>query len=460
MIIGIVLRDHVLRAPARILALTISSAALVAGLSSSARAGTFTRPVRLPTAYAWTFALNDRGTALATNGSRVYEVGRRGHLVRSWPLRVPGGYEPEVGSLVLDDRGRIAAGLRYLDGSEAGSEHDSGCCAHDAVASWTLGQMPPIAQELITPGTETRYGNDSMGAPEVAIGPTSVTALWSAGYPGEAAPAGESTLDEAFGPFGGVLEVQRLLSAPNGMPAVHLGTGASGRPVASWRANGDQIQAGRTDSAGAITQLSRPVTLPPDEPKNVIPEDGDLAEGNEFVTDSRGDTLFAYTGGFSHSLPVLTLLSVDGGTFRPATDIGRAPSNHEPPFPAPGPGGSVLVLWRCLSCTYLEGRVGSIRGPLTPFRVPTENDVGTDTAFIAGPGHIVAIYPGNDGRLLARMIIDGRPLGPPRPVSPPGCGELGSGGDDEPPITTNQHGEAVFWCSSGGENAYLMRYRP
>jgi hypothetical protein len=461
MIIGIMFRDHVIAAPARVLALTLSSAVLVAGLSSSALAGTFTRPARLPTSEGWTFALNDSGTAVATNGSRVYEVGRRGHLIHSWPLRVPGGYEPEVGSLVLDDRGRIAAGLRYDDHSESGSEYNPGCCAHAAVATWILGEAPAIAQELVASGAQAQYGNDSIGAPQVAIGTTSVTALWSAGGSGSTlAPAGESNLNEAFGPFGSTLDTQRLLTVREGIQAVHLGLDAAGKPVAAWRADGVQIEAARGDSAGAITQLSRPVTLPPDEPKNVIPEDGDLAEGNEFVTDSRGDTLFAYTGGFSHSLPVLTLLSVDGGTFRPVTDIGRAPSNHEPPFPAPGPGGSVLVLWRCLSCTYLEGRVGSIRGPLTPFRVPTENDLGTDTAFIAGPGHIVAIYPGNDGRLLARMIIDGRPLGQPRPVSPPGCGELGSGGDDEPPITTNQHGEAIFWCSSGGENAYLMRYRP
>ncbi len=398
----------------------------------------------------------------ARRSRRTDRVSTRSAAVATWS--VPGRFgsraatNPKSARSCLTtraDRRRAPLPRRLRSGQRArfGVLRSRRCCELDA---WS---DAAIAQELITPGTETRYGNDSMGAPEVAIGPTSVTALWSAGYPGEAAPAGESTLDEAFGPFGGVLEVQRLLSAPNGMPAVHLGTGASGRPVASWRANGDQIQAGRTDSAGAITQLSRPVTLPPDEPKNVIPEDGDLAEGNEFVTDSRGDTLFAYTGGFSHSLPVLTLLSVDGGTFRPATDIGRAPSNHEPPFPAPA--GWVGVGALALSVLHLS-RGASREHPRPADAVPcsTENDVGTDTAFIAGPGHIVAIYPGNDGRLLARMIIDGRPLGPPRPVSPPGCGELGSGGDDEPPITTNQHGEAVFWCSSGGENAYLMRYRP
>ena len=128
--------------------------ALLAAMTStsSALAGTFSRPVLLPEKAGeeapWHFAVNDRGQAVAVTpaagGARVYAIGASGRVGRSWLVRLPGGYGPSEESVALDDRGRIAVAISYSDGSVvAHEEHENGCCMHVAIATWHLGTPPP-----------------------------------------------------------------------------------------------------------------------------------------------------------------------------------------------------------------------------------------------------------------------------------------------------------------------------
>ena len=269
---------------------------------ASACAGTFTRPVLLPSSEreslwsSWVFAMNSRGGAIATNGLRVYEVGPRARLGRSWPLRVEGGFAPRSLTLTLDDRGRVLAGLVYGDGSGSrpDPEHEGPpCCAHVALTSWQLGTPPPVAEPLQAVGAATDVTTPPLEPPQIAIGPTAVTALWS----------DEGNLYEAFGRFGGQLEIGQL-GVPAWVVAVHLAPGPHGGPIAAWRTT-EGLQAARVNRAGAVTDISR-LTRLPDFGGDL--EGGVVLEDHEFSTNPEGDTTFGYaTNGFGQAGTVKAL---------------------------------------------------------------------------------------------------------------------------------------------------------
>ncbi|MGA9284804.1 MAG: hypothetical protein WBV85_05125 [Solirubrobacteraceae bacterium] len=81
--------------------------------------------------------------------------------------------------------------------------------------------------------------------------------------------------------------------------------------------------------------------------------------------------------------------------------------------------------------------------------------------FIGPGGRTVIVYEGNSS-IQAIVAPPGKPFCRPLRISPAGrsC-ELGTGGDDEPPIATSHNGHALLYFScDGGEHEYLVRYSP
>jgi hypothetical protein len=431
------------------------SGALAALLPTVVLAHGFSRPARLPSGQGpWLFAVNDRGQALAATSDLVYPIERSGRLGPPWQLAVPGGFSDGVTSLVLDDRGRVAAGLAYGDGSfvPEDSAHNVGCCAHVAVGSWQLGTTPPIAQVLAPPTDHRRYSN--VGAPQLVIGPTAVTAIWSAG--GGVDPLGaplESHLDEAFGGFGQPLQAAELLSVPKGIQSVHLSLASNGDPVAAWREN--------TDELGTLVGL-RTGGLPSSARLQHVPGYDDASEGEEFSSDLQGDTVFTYlSGSFSSASRVMAMTSTAGSPFGRPRVIASIGAEAAEPTVVAGGHRSLLAFWTCIAltptCSKTWGRLMSIPGPRgAPFEVGAKPQ-----GFIDSHGRTVILYEGN-WAIEAITSQPGRPFGRPRRISPSHreC-QPGTGGNDEPPVATSRNGAAIFYFTCDGHaHQYLVRYAP
>lgn len=438
-------------------------------LPTTALAGSFTRPVRLPAVGEWVFAVNDRGQALGAYGDLVYPVERSGRLGRPWKVTVSGGFAAIVGSLVVDDRGRVAAGLVYSDKSVPRGEGEYGspaCCERAAVASWKLGTKPPVAHVLASPG-QSYYYESGRAAPRVVLGPTAVTALWGVGEtsPSGAPPVpggepGEAQLYEAFGPFGGQLQTRELVSFPKGVQSVHLALDRAGDAVAAWRDDEYDLGVDRGARSGA---------LPPPAPGQSIAgivrtdEDGQFAEeGNEFSNDDRGDTVFAYASTtFGHKGKLLTMTSVDGGRFGAARAIARLQREHDPPTVVLGGDRSFLALWECASpsseCGSTWERRGSIFGALS---APFELSGFEADGFVDARGGSLIAY--RRARVVEAIVAQpGQPFGPPHRLSSANECELGAGTDNEPPPASSANGAAILYYTCGGlERSYLVRYTP
>lgn len=448
------------------------SATATALLPTTALAGSFTRPVRLPEGGPWLFALNDRGQALATDGSLVYPVERSGRLGDPWKVTVPGGFEAYVDSLALDDGGRVGAGLAYSDGSVPPGEGEyggPGCCAHVAVVSWKLGAKPPVAQVVAPPTDHHSYSEGELGAPEVVIGPKAVTALWSTGdvSPRQSAlgESFEAQLNEAFGPFGGTLQARRMVSVPKGVQSVHLALDPAGDPIAAWRDDFGVLHSVRGRANGARPNASQATTIPG---QGAAESESEFAEGNEFSSDAQGDTVFSYIPfPFERKGRVTVMTSVDGRPFRAARIIAFTGREHNHPIVVAGGNRSLLVFTSCIAmigeCSLTWARRASIFGAHElPFGVG-----GEPQAFIDSRGRSVIVFEGEpalDGESAIEAITaePGGPFGNRRRISPAGqrC-ELGTGSDDEPPPASSPNGAAIFYfqCGESGQE-YLVRYTP
>lgn len=430
---------------------------------TTALAGGFTRPVRLPSdGEEWVFAVNDRGQALAASGDLVYPVGRSGRLGRPWKVTVPGGFEADVGSLALDDRGRVAAGLVYGDGSvpRGEGEHGSpGCCEHVAVVSWRLGTQPPVAQVLESPGQSYFYDTESV-APRVVVGPRAVTALWRdpagpQGYGPEGEP--EAQLYEAFGPFASALRTRMMVSVPHGVQSVHLALDRTGDPIAAWRDDLRMLHSVRGLPSGALPRSSQAVPIP--GVKNDEPET-EFAQGNEFSSDPQGDTVFAYVpGAFERESNVMAMTSVDGRVFDAPRTIAHTGREHDRVVVVAGGNRSLLVFTSCLAnvreCSPVLGRRANIFGShQLPFGVGREPQ-----AFVDSSGRSVIAFDGESTVEAITAEPEGA-FGHRQPISPAGC-QLGTGSDDEPPPASSQSGAAIFYFTCGGyDHQYLARYTP
>lgn len=451
----------------RAIAFSITAAAL---LPATALAGSFTRPVRLPgTGGGWLFALNDRGQALATDGNLIYPVERSGRLGHPWKVTVPGGFKAYLGSLALDDRGRVAAGLIYSDESVPPGEGEygsPGCCARVAVASWKLGTKPPVAQLLVPPTDQNRWSNGELDAPSVVIGPEAVTALWGAGdvsptgyppYP-DAQPFA-AQLDEAFGPFGAALEAKTMMSVSKGVQSVHLVLDPAGDPLAAWRDDLGELHSVRGRPGGALPSASQATII---SRGGAAESDSEFADGNEFSSDPQGDTVFAYIPSpFEKKGKVMAMTSVDGRPFGAPRTIASAGRQHGPPTVVAGGNRSLLVFTNCLAmvgeCSLERGRRTNIFGVHErPFGVG-----GASQAFIDSRGRSVIAFEG-DSAIEAITAEPRSPFGHRRRISPAGryC-RLGTGDEDEPPPASSPNGAAIFYYQCGeADDEYLVRYTP
>jgi hypothetical protein len=435
--------------------------AFAALLPAVALADGFSSPVRLPSfpegEYAWSFAVNDRGQALAAADNRVYPVGRSGRLGRPWSFVAPDGRPEEVGSIFLDDRGRVAVGLSYNDFSDVPEEleHNSICCWHAAVARWELGTGSPTVQILEPAGGHTSRSDEALLGPEVAIGPTALTALWTEGG------GGEAHLEEASGAFGQPLQEHQIMSAPKGIQSIHLSLAPSGEPLAAWRVDTDGIG---TVEGSASGELPNP---PPAQKAPGFTQDKEQqqepAVDGEFSSDLQGDTVFTYlTGNFaSHSRRVLAMTSTNGGPFRPPRLLARTGPEADTPTVVTGGDRALLVFWSCIAeiraCSSTWARRVALFEPLRrPFKVGDDPE-----GFIDSHGRTVIAYDGNSV-IEAIIAQPGKPFGAPHRISHPNSychvGPAGEGGESPQP---SRNGAAIFYYScESTERQYLVRYTP
>ena len=249
------------------------------------------------------------------------------------------GRQEGVTSLSLDDRGRVAVGLSYNDFSDVPeeTEHNSICCWHAAVASWELGAGSPVVQSLEPAGRHPSRSDEALLGPEVAIGPTALTALWTEGG------GSEAHLEEASGAFGQPLQEHQIMSALKGIQSIHLSLAPNGDPLAAWRVNTDEIGTVEGPTSG---ELPNP---PPAQKAPGFTQDKEQqqepAVDGEFSSDLQGDTVFTYlTGNFaSHSRTVLAMTSTNGGSFRRPRLLARTGPEAKAPTVVTGGDRTLLV---------------------------------------------------------------------------------------------------------------------
>ena len=382
------------RALTSIVALASACAVLAPGV---AFAGGFSAPVRLPRfpegEYAWSFAVNDRGQALAAADNRVYPVGPTGRLGRPWTFLAADGHPEGITSLALDDQGRVAIGLSYDDLSEVPeiAEHNSTGCWHAAVASWELGTGAPVVQDLEPAGGQTSRNDEAQLGPEVAIGPTALTALWTEGG------SSEAHLEEASGAPSGPLHEHQLTSAARGIQAIHLTLSPGGDPLAAWRLDTEEIATVKGSTNGELPNPPPPQKAPgftqDKEQQQEPPVTG------EFSSDPQSDTLFTYlTGTFaSHRRSVLAMTSTNGGQFRRPRLLATLGPEANTPTIVTGGNRTLLLFWSCIAeihaCTSTWARRTAIFGPLTaPLEVGAHPE-----GFIDSHGRTVIAYTRNHG---------------------------------------------------------------
>ncbi len=198
---------------------------------ATAAAGHFSKPVRLPTKdEEWRFAVNNQGEAVGVHGSTkgavVVQLGGSGRITHSWLVKAPINTEWVDPYVALGDRGHIAVGILYDDGQQEPSHEyhgGPGCCDHIAIASWKLGERPPVTQ-AVSPPLIAATGTTHQPYPPILMtiaGPT-VTALWARGYQPEYLEPEEAQLEEAFGQVGKPLQTKKLLTVPHGFAYLDL----------------------------------------------------------------------------------------------------------------------------------------------------------------------------------------------------------------------------------------------
>jgi len=451
-------RAWIQRALTSIVALAGACAVLAPGV---AFAGGFSAPVRLPRfpegEYAWSFAVNNRGQTLAAADNRVYPVGPTGRLGRPWTFLAADGHPEGITSLALDDQGRVAIGLSYNDLSEVPeiAEHNSTCCWHAAVASWELGTGAPVVQDLEPAGGQTSRNDEAQLGPEVAIGPTALTALWTEGG------SSEAHLEEASGAPSEPLHEHQLTSAANGIQAIHLTLSPGGDPLAAWRLDTDEIATVKGSTSGKL-----PNPPPPQKAPGFTQDKGQQQEPpvtGEFSSDPQGDTLFTYlTGTFaSHRRSALAMTSTNGRQFRRPRLLVRLGPGANTPTIVTGGNRALLLFWSCIAeihtCASTWARRTAIFGPLTaPLEVGAHPE-----GFIDSHGRTVIAYTRNHG-IEAITAQPGKPFGAPHRISPPNSycqvGPAGEGGESPQP---SRNGAAIFYYScESTERQYLIRYTP
>ncbi len=385
-------------------------------------------------------------------------------------MTVPGGFEPRIGSIALDKRGRIAVGLIYSDHLHEPNEYkDVGCCAHVAVVSWQLGARPPAAQILTTSSSPNGNQYGSIEAPQVVIGPDSVTALWPEGT---LAPfdLGISTaqLYQAYGTFGAPLEITPLANARD-IDGLELSQAPDGSPIAGWLQDSKMVRTAAGGLSGELTPRPREQTLPVGEFAGL--EGSRPSESSLFSDDSEGDIFISYLTGNPHaSRERLTVqMSHRAGPFgRPRVLARPRHLSFAPAGLVSGGRGRLLAWWECAPgprhCERMRARSADMSGGLDGV-IP----VGArPNAFIDAHGRTTVLYRRHHA-IYAISATPGRSFGHPQRISPVGrrC-TLGYGaveGETEAPLAASPGGVSLFYMTCrdrpGAErHALLIRYTP
>lgn len=456
----------------------------VTGLSPAAAvAGNFSKPVRLPTKREqWQFAVNDQGEAVGVHGSAagavVVQLDRSGRISRSWLVRAPIHTEWVDPYVALGDRGRIAVGILYDDGQlEESHEYHGGpgCCDHVAIASWKLGEQPPVAQ-AVSPPLTADTGTTHQPYPPIlmAIAGSTVTALWGRGYEPEYLEPEEAQIEEAFGQVGKPLQTAKLLTVPHGFAYLDLHLEPDGKPVASWIDDGDTI---RTVIGSLTGALSTPIRFQhiPKVSETAIAQ----AQAVGFTHDDQGDTIFAYRSGHPEGPQKLMMMtSTDGSLFSRPREVTSLPAETNEASLVAGGHRSLLALWTRThgNTEHFEARRGSVFGSFGrqfQLKVTPYFGAGVTMGLIDSHGRSVVIQRGPiahhpyDFELEAFTPQWDGPFGRPQRIAPMlrNCG-LNEGGTIEiQPIATSTNGRAVFYvtCEEGSHqegSQYLIRYTP
>jgi hypothetical protein len=453
---------------------------LLAGVAELAPSGAiaagFSAPVRLPTkSEGWEFAVNDRGEAVGVRGSEagamVVQLARSGRISHSWLVSAPAHVGSVAAQVVLGEQGQVAVGVSYGDGQlEPSQEYHGGpgCCDHIAIASWQLGEPPPVAQP-VSPAVSSATGlSDQPGALEMVIGRSTLTAVWIRGGGGE--EGSEAQIEEAFGRVGEPLHIAKLLTVPSGVSYLDLHLAPDGQPIASWVDDGDIIRTTTGLSTGA---LSPPVHF------QGIPK---LSYGIGFTHDDEGDTVFAYVSGpetISAPHTLMMMASSNGGRFTRPHSIAAIPPHTSEVSVYAGGRRSVLAIWTYVSENTLRehfyAQRGSVFGGFGRRAQVDETEFPDDeaTGFIDSRGRSVIIHRGpvpHHPKAFELDAFTAPPHGPFRHTHriAPSVRDCGLNLEEEldvQPIATSLNGQAVFYvtCGEGSHqegSQYLIRYTP
>lgn len=475
--------DLQMRLRAIFLALVVLLGAVMGLSPTAAVAGSFSKPVRLPTMREqWQFAVNNRGEAVGVHasaaGAVVVQLNRSGRISRSWLVRAPIHTEWVDPYVALGDRGRIAVGILYDDGQqESGQGYHSGpgCCDHIAIASWKLGERPPVAQ-AVSPPLTAATGIAHQPAPPIlmTIGSSTVTALWERGYEPEYSEPEEAQIEEAFGQVGKPLQTAKLLTVPHGFVDLDLHLEPDGRPVASWVDDSDTLRTITGSLTGALGTPRRFQHIPKVSETGTPP-----AEAIGFTHDDEGDTIFAYRAGPLESRQkLMTMTSADGSLFSRPREVTLLPPETLEASLVAGGRRSVLALWTHTqgNTEHFEARRGGVFDSFNrQFQIWATSYFGSavTASFIDSQGRSVVIQRGpvthhpNAFELDAFTARLNGPFGRPQRIAPMlrNCG-LNEGEESHiQPIATSPDGRAVFYltCEEGSRqrgSQYLIRYTP
>jgi hypothetical protein len=454
--------------------------AVIGVVCSAASGASFSRPVQLPGLLeGWNFVMAPDGEAVAVraseHGAIVYPLGSSTTLGPPVRVTVVGDYGLSLSHGVLDDRQRLALAFTYFDHTEepSGEPHGGeGCCDRVAIASWRLGEPVPTAQTLTPKLDGVAHAYQEPSRPEIVLGPTSLTALWTLGasefeesYEG----GGPVRLQEAFGPFGGPYDTQTLMSAPGGIWDYALTTASDGRPLASWVDDGNELRTVAGLRTGALHHSHRVQPLPGLANESSVAKESSFG----FTTNNRGETLFAFQTSRRDGKSRLLMV-----TSRDASPFSRPRLIHTIPPEIPtgkvllGPQGTLLASWDHWTRESRNGiqedvsrfAVGGLSGPFGPsIRVPAFP--GEPVGFVGGKSEAVVIFRHYEKRgflLDAILAYRGHPFGKPHLLDPGlfNCGIQYGGDSLLEPIESGPDGNAILLITCEDKRQYMIRYTP
>ncbi len=471
-----------------LLALAVGSTLTVV-VAAPASAG-FSAPVFVGSSQAgsgWdasSLAVNDAGEAVAAYPEEVSQwcsgeprpqpgglvlqaLGRTGTVGPPESVRVPGWFGGGVGSMSLDDAGRVAVGATFSDWtSPSGCEpHSFGCCSRVAVTTWRLGHGPPRLAVLAPRRTRLEEAaTEALGTPSVLVDRGTVTAVWPVGVPeGGGVGPERSFIEEAHGPFGGRLRGAVLATAGGNLGTVGLFD--LGGPFAFWIStyNGYDSHARKVvettvlhtatgPPGGFLTRLQHGFGVPDSEADVVKDGDGDVVIGMDVLQEPHArESYLIFRKPPRGRFGLRERLQVGGQVERASIAAG---------------GRDTVILVE----QHYDGGVYVRRGSLNaPFGAPVylggtspEADQQPEV-FVDRRGRAVVVFTrrqhGLPTEVVAATALPGRAFSNARAIAPslPGCEAVPAEGPAR--ATTSDDGHAVILIACD-ERRYVVFYSP